>query len=118
MKAVVIHKYGDSSVLVGETIPKPTLVNENDILVKINAIATNPVDFKKRTNFGKLTATIANPIVLGWDASGVIESVGSAVTKFKVGDEVFYSGELNRPGCYAEYQLVHQNLVGKKNPKP
>jgi len=115
MKAVVIHKYGDSSVLVGETIPKPTLVNENDILVKINAIATNPVDYKKRTNYGNTATPIANPpVVLGWDASGVVECVGSSVTRFKVGDEVFYAGEVSRPGCYAEYQLIHQNLVGKK----
>jgi len=115
MKAIVINKYGDPSVLTEETIPKPTLTQEHDLLINIKAIATNPVDFKKRTNFGKITVPIAAPpLVLGWDAAGVVEQVGSAVTKFKVGDEVYYAGQVNRPGCYAQYQLVNEFLVGRK----
>jgi len=115
MKAIVINKYGDPSVLTEETIPKPTLTQEHDLLINIKAIATNPVDFKKRTNFGKITVPIAAPpLVLGWDAAGVVEQVGSAVTKFKVGDEVYYAGQVNRPGCYAQYQLVNEFLAGRK----
>src|ERR1700678_3491244 len=52
--------------------------------------------------------------VLGWDAAGVVVSKGSAVRGFDVGDEMFYAGELDRPGSNAEYQAVDERLVGRK----
>jgi len=84
-----------------------------DILVKIVAMSVNPVDYKVRQGSAK-NKLLDVPRVIGWDASGVIEAVGSEVKHFKVGDEVYYSGDLNRQGSYAEYQLVDERLVGKK----
>jgi zinc-binding alcohol dehydrogenase family protein len=52
--------------------------------------------------------------VLGFDAAGVVEAVGKDVTRFKVGDAVFYAGDITRPGSAAEYQLVDERVVGAK----
>ena len=54
------------------------------------------------------------PVVLGFDAAGIVESVGSEVRKFKVADHVYYSGDPYRPGSFQEYQIVDERIVGKK----
>ncbi|MEO5944429.1 MAG: zinc-binding alcohol dehydrogenase family protein [Ferruginibacter sp.] len=84
-----------------------------DLLIKINAIGINPVDFKIRQNAAKDT-TLAEPKVIGWDACGKVEAVGEDVTLFKAGDEVYYAGDINRSGCNAEYQLIDERIVGSK----
>ncbi|GAB1463490.1 zinc-binding alcohol dehydrogenase family protein [Pedobacter sp.] len=85
----------------------------HELLIKISAIAVNPVDYKIRQNSAKDT-TLELPKIIGWDACGVVEAVGENVTLFKVGDEVFYAGDLNKPGCNAEFQLVDERIVGRK----
>ena len=84
-----------------------------DILVAVKAIAVNPVDVKVRAGRGD-NHTEHPPRVIGWDASGVIEAVGPDVTTFAVGDEVYYSGDITRPGCNSEFQLIDERIVGKK----
>jgi zinc-binding alcohol dehydrogenase family protein len=54
------------------------------------------------------------PRILGWDAAGVVEAVGAKVTLFKRGDEVYYAGDITRPGAYSEYQAVDERIVGRK----
>ncbi len=83
-----------------------------DLLVRIKAVAVNPVDTKIRASLGE--GPHDPPRILGWDAAGVVEAVGSNVCDFKPGDEVFYAGDLTRPGCNAEYQAVDSRLVAKK----
>ncbi|MBS1750915.1 MAG: zinc-binding alcohol dehydrogenase family protein [Bacteroidetes bacterium] len=83
------------------------------LLVKIKAISVNPVDFKIRQNSAKDTV-LDTPKIIGWDAAGIVESVGDKVTLFKKGDEVFYAGDINKPGCNAEYQLIDERIVGRK----
>lgn len=84
-----------------------------DLLVKISAISVNPVDFKIRQTAAKDT-TLDTPKIIGWDAVGVVEAVGDKTSRFKVGDEVFYAGDLNRSGSNAEYQLIDERIVGHK----
>ena len=55
-----------------------------------------------------------SPRILGWDAAGAIEAMGEAVTQFKTGDEVYYAGDITRPGSNAEFQLVDERIVGRK----
>lgn len=86
---------------------------EYDLLVRIKALAVNPVDYKIRQNSAK-DLVLDDPKVIGWDAVGVVESVGSKVSLFSIGDEVYYAGDLNRQGCNAEYQTVDERIVGKK----
>ena len=80
-----------------------------DLLVAVRAISVNPVDTKIRRS-----ATPETPRVLGWDAVGAVTAVGSAVTLFKPGDQVYYAGALTRPGTNAEFHLVDERIVGTK----
>jgi len=82
-----------------------------DLLVKVQAIAVNPVDTKIRM---RMQPEAGEYKVLGWDAVGEVVAVGNDVRQFKVGDEVWYAGALDRPGCNAEFQVVDERLVGPK----
>jgi len=113
MKAVGLTHYlpiSDPQSLLDVELPKPTPTGR-DLLVRIEAISVNPVDTKVRAPKDKVEK---EPRVLGWDAAGIVESVGNAVTGFKPGDEVYYSGDVTRAGSNAEFQLVDERIVGRK----
>ncbi|WP_064607522.1 zinc-binding alcohol dehydrogenase family protein [Photobacterium sp. J15] len=80
-----------------------------DVLVNVKAVSVNPVDTKIRAN---VSAENDEWKVIGWDAAGVVESVGPEVTLFKPGDRVWYAGDISRSGSNAEYQLVDERIVG------
>lgn len=82
-----------------------------DLLVEVKAISVNPVDTKIRKN---RTPQNGEWEVIGWDATGIVTEVGEEVSLFKVGDEVWYAGELKRQGSNAEFQLVDERIVGTK----
>jgi NADPH2:quinone reductase len=77
----------------------------------VKAVSVNPVDTKIRQNRADPDG---KPQVLGWDAAGIVVAVGPDVTKFAVGDAVFYAGAIDRPGTNAEYHLVDERIVGHK----
>jgi NADPH2:quinone reductase len=83
-----------------------------DLLVEVRAIGVNPVDTKVRKLIGD--ATLDAPKILGWDAAGVVKAVGAEVSGFAPGDEVFYAGDVTRPGSNAELQAVDHRIVAKK----
>jgi len=85
----------------------------HDLLVKIDAISVNPVDFKIRQNSAKDTV-LETPKIIGWDAVGIVQSVGQDVTLFEVGDPVYYAGDITKQGSNAEYQIIDERIVGKK----
>lgn len=89
-------------------IPVPT---RYDLLVKVAATAVNPVDYKIRQTAAQDTA-LDSPKIIGWDAVGTVTAVGDQVSRFKVGDAVYYAGDLTRSGSNAEYQLVDERIVG------
>ena len=116
MKAIALRQYlpiENQLSLLDVELPEP-VAEGHDILVAVKAIAVNPVDFKIRRGKGKEDVTEIPPRILGWDASGVVKAVGKDVRLFKAGDEVYYAGDLTRPGCNAEYQLVDERIVGLK----
>ncbi|PZR41123.1 MAG: zinc-binding alcohol dehydrogenase family protein [Azospira oryzae] len=86
---------------------------DHELLVKVKAVSVNPVDFKIRQNSAR-NIVLDQPKVIGWDAVGVVEEAGSASTLFKKDDEVYYAGDLGKPGSNAEYQIVDERIVGKK----
>lgn len=91
-------------------LPKPAPAG-HDILVAVQAIAVNPVDTKVRS----AKDGVEDPArVIGYDASGVVEAVGESTSLFKVGDEVYYAGDITRSGTNSEFQLVDERIVGRK----
>lgn len=91
-------------------VPMPE-IGEFDVLVKLQAVGLNPVDYKIRQ-----TRSAENnvPVILGWDGSGSIERVGAQVTGFEIGGEVFYAGDITRAGSYAEYQAIDSRIIALK----
>ncbi|WP_428309496.1 zinc-binding alcohol dehydrogenase family protein [Hydrocarboniphaga sp.] len=113
MKAIALTRYlpiTNPESLVDVELPKPE-ASGRDLLVRVEAISVNPVDTKVRSPKDKVEPA---PKVLGWDAAGVVETVGADVTLFKPGDAVYYAGEIGRPGSNAQFQLVDERLVGRK----
>ncbi|PBJ16042.1 zinc-binding alcohol dehydrogenase family protein [Flavobacterium sp. ACN6] len=84
-----------------------------DLLVKIDAISVNPVDFKVRQSSAKDTV-LETPKIIGWDAVGIVQAVGEKVTLFEVGDLVYYAGDITKQGSNAEYQIIDERIVGRK----
>ncbi|MDG0817612.1 zinc-binding alcohol dehydrogenase family protein [Bdellovibrio svalbardensis] len=99
----------NSSLILSE-LSEPT-PGPNDILVRVKAVSVNPVDLKVRKNSKPNNGELK---ILGWDASGIVEKLGSKVEKFKVGDEVYYAGSINRPGSNSELQLVDERITALK----
>ena len=112
MKAVALTRYlpiVDPESLLDVELPDPAAPKGHDLLVQVEAVSVNPVDTKVRAP--KPTVE-AQPRVLGYDAAGTIVAVGDAVTRFKVGDRVYYAGDITRPGSNAQLQLVDERVTG------
>lgn len=92
-------------------LPQPQ-VGENDLLVEVKAVSINPVDTK--VHKGAVKNGLEQPKVLGWDASGVVKAVGTQVSGFSIGDEVWYAGDITRSGSNASEQLIDWRIVAKK----
>ncbi|MDD9147787.1 MULTISPECIES: zinc-binding alcohol dehydrogenase family protein [unclassified Sporolactobacillus] len=111
MNAVGFYKNlpaSDPESLVDVTVSKP-VAKGHDLLVQIKAISINPVDTKVRMTKRQVETM---PKIPGYDAAGIVEAVGDAVTLFKPGDKVYYAGTLDRPGSCADYQLVEEKIAG------
>jgi NADPH2:quinone reductase len=92
--------------------PTPT-PGPHDLLVEIKATSVNPADAKRRIRTA-VEKPHDEPLVLGYDAVGVVVDTGSDVSLFKKGDEVWYAGDANRPGSNTEMQLVDERITGPK----
>ncbi|VFP82794.1 zinc-binding alcohol dehydrogenase family protein [Candidatus Erwinia haradaeae] len=86
-----------------------------DLLVEVKAVSVNPIDIKIRQQANK--NGLHKPRVLGWDASGIVISIGSLVRNFKPGDMVFYAGDITRAGSNATHQLIDSRIAGHKPKK-
>jgi NADPH2:quinone reductase len=101
------HGFQNPLVDIEKTMPS---LKDRDLLVRVKAISVNPVDTKVRRN----PVAAGNTRILGWDAVGEVVEVGSGVQHFKVGDQVWYAGDLTRDGSNAEYQAVDERIVSLK----
>lgn len=113
MKAVGYKLQGAidrTDALLDIELPKPSATG-HDILVEVKAISINPVDTKIRRN---VSAENGQWKVLGWDATGTVVAIGDKVRNFKVGDDVWYAGDITRAGTNAEYHVVDERIVGHK----
>lgn len=87
------------------SIPVPA---KHDLLVEVSAVSVNPVDVGVRKSHSQ---ALKKPKILGWDAVGIVKSIGSAVSLFQTGDRVFYAGSFKRPGSNSQYQLVDERIA-------
>jgi zinc-binding alcohol dehydrogenase family protein len=111
MRAVALTRYlpiTEEDALLDVEIQEPT-PREHDLIVRVHAVSINPADAKVRAP--KPTVE-KEPRVLGWDAAGEVVDVGSAVGGFRVGDKVYYAGDITRPGCNSELHAIDARLVG------
>ena len=99
---------GDASVLQLHEIAKPDLPSAHHLRVKLAAAGINPLDTKLRAK--ALYHPDKLPAILGCDGAGIVDEVGSEVTRFKAGDAVYFcnGGIGDEPGNYAEYTTLHE----------
>src|SRR5690606_448871 len=110
VKAIAVNP-ADPVTFVEITQPMPQ-PGEHDLLVEVKAVSVNPVDTK--VHAGLARNGLKDPRILGWDASGIVKATGASVTGFNAGDEVWYAGDITRPGSNATHQLIDARIVGHK----
>ena len=112
MKAIGYKQAGpiDAENALIEFEAETPVLRPHDLLVEVRGISVNPVDVKVRSGQSPESGTK----IIGYDAAGVVVQTGSEASKFKIGDEVFYAGDITRPGTNAELHAVDERIVGKK----
>ncbi|MFW6138870.1 MAG: NADP-dependent oxidoreductase [Spirochaetota bacterium] len=110
MRAVVIREFGGPEVFEKQEVPAPS-PHPDQVLVEVKATSVNPVDYKIRKQGGW---ALRPPVILGWDAAGVVREAGSRAGELKPGDEVFYTPPINGMGTYAELHAVSAGLAARK----
>jgi NADPH:quinone reductase-like Zn-dependent oxidoreductase len=123
MKAIILERLDKNAPLTISHTATPT-ITADEVLIETKAIGINPVDYKTLEDYTTrdgLRASWApsldgiSPLILGSDIAGVVTAVGSAVTKFKTGDEVF--GMIKMPGhgrVFADYVAAPAIHLAKK----
>lgn len=118
MKAMLMTAAGNADVLQLREVSTPTLPSPHHVLIKLAAAGVNPLDTKLRTKPAYYPDSL--PAILGCDGAGIVIQIGSAATRFKVGDAVYFNngglgGSANdEPGCYAEFTTVHEDYCALK----
>jgi zinc-binding alcohol dehydrogenase family protein len=110
MKAIGYHHslpVSNPAALEDIEVPAP-VPQARDLVVRVKAVSVNPVDAKVRAHRAPAGG---RPGILGWDAVGVVESVGASVRRFKPGDRVYYAGAIDRPGANSELHAVDERIV-------
>ncbi len=113
MRAMIIPEFGGADLFELRNVERPE-PGPGEILVRIVAASVNPIDAKIRADGS--WAQLVPPVILGYDAAGVVEKLGAGVVEFRPGDEVYYTPEIfsNRFGSYAEYSVVDAAIVAHK----
>jgi NADPH:quinone reductase-like Zn-dependent oxidoreductase len=115
MRAVVMASWGGPEVLELRSVPRPPSLKGHEVLVAIRAAGVNPSDWKTRSQpiagykFGELPAAM----ILGLDGAGIVEAVGDRVSRFAIGDRVYFvdGGFGRHPGNYQEFKLLHEDAL-------
>jgi NADPH:quinone reductase-like Zn-dependent oxidoreductase len=114
MKAARIHSFGGPEALAIEEAPQPAVSAPDDVLVRVQAAGVNPIDWLFRNGYGKDMFHHQLPLTLGCDVTGIVETIGASVNRFKVGDAVFGYLNLERNGAFAEFALAKEEELGRK----
>jgi NADPH2:quinone reductase len=115
MKAIAINEFGGQDKLQLMDLPAPE-IKSGEILLRVKAAGVNPVDWKIREGYIKDLFPYDFPIILGWDAAGIVEQAGEEVTRFQKGDEIF--AYCRKPvvqgGAYADYIVLEEEHAAIK----
>ncbi|MCA9567159.1 MAG: NADP-dependent oxidoreductase [Myxococcales bacterium] len=111
MRAAVLHAYGPPENLVVEEVPEPVLDHPHHVRVAIHATSINPVDWKIRAGSQRGAIRYRLPRILGMDLAGEVLEVGTAVTRFRPGDEVYASPDWKGHGTYCEQAVIHEGQL-------
>ncbi|MDD2913706.1 MAG: zinc-dependent alcohol dehydrogenase family protein [Gallionella sp.] len=114
MKAILMTAAGSAEVLQLREIDTPEPPSPHHLRVKLTAAGVNPLDTKLRAKPAYYPDRL--PAILGCDGAGIVDAIGSAVTRFKLGDAVYFcnGGIGDEPGCYAEYATLHEEYCALK----
>ena len=113
MKAFTIQRYSKTDYLEMADVPKP-IIKADEILVEIHSASVNQLDNKLKSGEFKMMLPYKFPLILGHDVAGIVVEVGSKVTKFKIGDEIFSRLPDFQIGAFAEYIAINENFVAPK----
>jgi NADPH:quinone reductase-like Zn-dependent oxidoreductase len=113
MKAAIINQFGNPDVFEIKDIEKP-VIKPDQVLIKVNAVSINPIDWKQRKGNHKFILGSPFPIILGYDVCGEVVEVGNEINKLKIGDIVF--GVLNNKygGALGEFAVGHEKCFSIK----
>jgi NADPH:quinone reductase-like Zn-dependent oxidoreductase len=113
MKAYTINRYSKEDKLQLTEVPKP-VAKENEVLIQVHSASINQLDAKLKSGEFKLLLPYKFPLILGHDVAGTVIGIGSKVSRFKMGDDVFARPADFRIGTFAEYIAVNENDVALK----
>ncbi len=115
MRAILMKSPGDVNVLNLEDVTPPEITQSHQVLVRIKAAGVNPIDTKIRSCGTFFPEEM--PTILGCDGAGIIQAIGDSVSRFQVGDEVYFcQGGLGKKntGNYAEFAVVDERFIAFK----
>jgi NADPH:quinone reductase-like Zn-dependent oxidoreductase len=112
MRAFVLSGYGGEECTALRDVPQP-VPGANELLVRVHAAGLNPVDYKTRAGVLKIIHKYPLPIVMGNELSGVVEDIGTGVTRFAKGDLVFARVDKKIMGAFADYAVVHEDHAAR-----
>jgi NADPH2:quinone reductase len=114
MKAILVANPGGPEVLQLQDVERPLPPSLHHVRVKLAAAGVNPVDAKLRAKPAYFPDKL--PTIPGCDGAGIVDAVGREVTRFKVGDAVYFcnGGIGDEPGCYAEYTTLNEDHCAMK----
>ncbi|MNK68661.1 Zinc-type alcohol dehydrogenase-like protein [compost metagenome] len=112
MRAWVLTRYGGPEAAEFRDVPVPK-PGPRDVQIRVQAAGLNPVDYKLREGQLKVIHRPELPLVMGCDLAGVVEAIGSDVTRFRVGDRVFARVAKSAYGAFAEVACVNEALVAR-----
>ena len=113
MKAIQMQSYGGAEILVYEDTARPE-PQAGEVLVQVYAAGVNGLDWKIRDGNLQNSMNFQLPIILGFDAAGIVAAVGAGVSTVRVGQEVYGIIEQSRSGAYAEYAIAKAEAIARK----
>ncbi|KAM3512392.1 hypothetical protein MY11210_003958 [Beauveria gryllotalpidicola] len=114
MLSITAPKYTKPDGYQRSEVAKPAVAQPTDVLIRVHAASINPIDVKKADGLMKMAVHDTFPYKMGYDAAGVVEEVGSGVTTFKAGDEVYVRLPETSRGAWAEFVVCPESFIARK----